>query len=128
MRTFRIALAVAVLSATLVGAGESIDAVSGLVVDLGSTPVGTPVTTSIAFANPSSERSMPFGFSAEDEGFSVGAVPDSLAPGERVEVPITLTAETAGEYELVVRIYRDLGEDAQEDGMIVFEVVGVVTP
>ena len=107
---------------------ESIEAVSGLVVDLGSTPVGAAVTTVIAVSNPSGEREMPFGFSADEPGFEVGSVPKLLAPGERIEIPITLLAEAEGEYELVVRIYRDLGEEPEEDGMIAFQVIGEVTP
>jgi hypothetical protein len=118
-------LVVAVAAAP--AAGEAIDAANGLVVEFGSTAVGVPVTATIAFANPSAEREMPFGFDAADDGFEVGVVPEVLAPSERIEVPITLRAETAGEYELIVRIYRDLGEGAAEDGMITFQVVGRVT-
>ena len=127
LRRCVLALALVVL-AHPAAATDAIEAAPGLVVDLGSTPRGTPVATTITFANPSAELEMPFGFDADDAGFAVAAPPETLAPGERIEMPITLLADAPGDYELVVRIYRDLGADPPEDGMIVFQVIGTVTP
>ena len=121
------ALAAAVFTVPAIFASEPVEAATGLVVDLGTTPIGSPVTATITFANPSSEVELPLSFDADEPGFAIVAPPELLAPAERVEFPITLLAEEAGEYELTVRIYREFGADDQDDPMITFSVVGVVT-